>query len=191
MRLLTLLVTAILIAGAAVTTRAQASSSADIPSLNLPVSLDRIRQGLDRAPLVTLRGLNDLAPAEAPHFKVAIEERRRLEDLLTTLDFKAGPVPAGGVYGYEQQRRLFPTTDNPLVQPWAAFSTSELLTVTVENIIRKYAGDGLIGALSDSRRAGAQRAAQDEVAQALSDFCNAQPRQGADIEACSMTPANR
>ena len=147
MRLFALLFTAMLATASAAAAGAQASPPADTTSsaepasqkesqLNLPVSLDRIREGQADA-LVTLRGLNQLAPDQAAHFTVEIEERLKIEELLATLDFRSGPVPAGGIYAYEQQRRLFPSVDNPLVQPWAAFDTSQMLTLTIENIIRK------------------------------------------------------
>ena len=159
--------------------------------LNLPVSLDRIREGLKQTPLVTLRGLNEVAADQVAHFKIEIEERRKIEELLATLNFKGGPVPAGGPYAYEQQRRLFPPVDNPLVQPWAAFNTSQLLVLTLENIIRRYLGGRVMNAVSTAERTQAERAAREEVARALADFCAAQPNHGAGIQACSMAPAIR
>ena len=59
---------------------------------------------------------------ERPTFRVQIQERQKLEELLATLNFKAGPVPAGGVYMAEQRRIMFPSVDNPLRQPYAAFN---------------------------------------------------------------------
>ena len=53
-------------------------------------------------------------------FRIQIQERQQLEELLATLNFKAGPVPAGGVYMAEQNRIMFPPVDNPLRQPLGA-----------------------------------------------------------------------
>src|SRR5262249_38048030 len=92
-------------------------------------SLDRIRKALESHPL---RGVQ-LPEAD---FRVEIRERMRIEDLLSTLDFKAGPVPPGGLYGYEQQRVMFNKVDQPLMQPYAAFSSGELITIALENLIR-------------------------------------------------------
>src|SRR4051794_39147348 len=115
MRLIFLLFTAIFAAGPAYAGQVQASSkpepaspaadaSSDQPPANaesgLPVSLDKIRDALQQPPVQTLRGLNEI-----PTFKVEIHERPKvsLDDLLKGLDFKSGPVPAAGVYGFEQQ----------------------------------------------------------------------------------------
>ena len=100
-------------------------------------------------------------------------------------------MPAGGLYAYEEQRRLFPSVDNPLVQPWAAFNASQMLTLTLENLVRRYLGDRTKGALSDAKRGRAENAAREEVAQALAEFCAAQPRQGVDIQACAAAPGVR
>src|SRR5580692_9089667 len=102
MRLLTVLLTTFLATTPAAAAGPQASGPTgdgsasesanpqDGQPLNLPVSLDRIREGLKQTPLVTLRGLNELAPEQAAHFKVDIEEHQKIEELLATLDFKSG-----------------------------------------------------------------------------------------------------
>jgi hypothetical protein len=66
-----------------------------------------------------------------------------------------------------------------------------MLTLTLENLVRKYLGDRMTGALSDAKRSHAEAAARDEVAQALAEFCAAQPRQGADVPACAAAPGIR
>ena len=114
MHLRALLFTLILAVACSSTAGAQASSPADTPAsdkgsnqtagrkdgnpsdtapANLPVSLDRIREGLEQTPRVTLRGLDQLAPKQEAQFRVEIEERRKIDDLLATLNFKSGPVP--------------------------------------------------------------------------------------------------
>src|SRR4051812_40502634 len=80
-----------------------ASSAEDAPpNASLPVSLDHIREALKKTDSPLLRS-NEL-PAD---FRLEIVEQRKIDELLKKLDFKAGPVPGGGLYGYEQQRRLF------------------------------------------------------------------------------------
>src|ERR1700726_4589494 len=126
MRLIALLVTAILTSVPALAGQ-KAPSSAPSPSspskdaaeLTLPVSLAKIREALAVAPAEPIKGLD-----EQPHFRVEIQERQKIEALLDTLDFKGGPPVPGGLYAYDQQQRMSPKVDNPLVQPYAAFSQS-------------------------------------------------------------------
>jgi hypothetical protein len=155
-------------------------------SADLPVSLERIREGLKHAPAQPLRGLNEEA-----HFKVVIQERQKIEELLSTLDFKAGPAPAGGVYGSEMQRIARPPLDHPLAQPYAAFTNGELLTIALESLVIKYLGGRAIQAVTGAERARAEQAARDEVARSMSSFCASQPNRGAGLAACQFTPAVR
>ncbi len=187
MRLTALMFTAIL-ASAPVGGAAQSATAPkdDKPS-DLPVSLEKIRDALDRTPLLTLNGLRQ----QAAHFKIEIEERRKIEELLATLDFKTGPAPPGGIYAYEQQRLLQNPADNPLTQPWAAFNTKELITLAIENIAAKYLGGRALSAVSNYERARAEYAARQEVAHALEDFCAAQPNHGEGLQGCSIAAAVR
>jgi hypothetical protein len=136
-------------------------------SLSLPVSLDRIKDALAQAPAVPLIRLDDL-----PHFKLEVRERQRIkiEDLIATMDFRSGPAVAGGPYAFEQNRLVHPTVDNPLRQPYAAFSQPELLTIVIENLAMKYLGGKALNAVTSAERARAEQAARDEVQRALADF---------------------
>src|SRR5262245_5907752 len=105
----------------------------------LPVSLDKIKDALKQPPsALTLRSLD-----EVPTFRVQIMERQKIEELLATLFLKSTPgpfggyVPGGGLYGYEMQRQMFPAVDNPLRQPYSAFSGGELLTILIENLVSR------------------------------------------------------
>jgi len=197
MRLILVLFTAMLTAGAALAAQVPASSKPDAalpgadgsceqppdsPETGLPVSLDKIRDALQQPPAQALRGLNEI-----PNFKVEIHERPKvsLDDLIKSLDFKAGPVPAGGVYAHEQQRQMFNPTDHPLQQPYAAFSQSELLTVLVENLVGKYLAGKAVNAVTSAERAHAEAAAREEVHRAIAEYCSAQPNHGAGIDICS------
>ena len=203
MRLIFLLFTAIFAAGPGFAQQAPPSSkserasppadaSGEQPSSNpesgLPVSLDKIRDALQQQPVQTLRGLNDV-----PNFKVEIHDHPKvsLDDLMKSLNFKSGPVPAGGLYGFEQQRQMWNPTDHPLQQPYAAFSQSELVTILVENVIGKYLAGKAVSALTSAERAHAEAAAREEVHRAITEYCAAQPNSGAGIQICTSSPDNR
>src|SRR5262245_35252867 len=131
MRLKPLVLAAMLACGTAVTARAQEAAPAKPPqesgTLNLPVSVDKIRGALAQpTPAEPLKGLNDPPPT----FKVEITEQQKFDELVSKLKFdKGGPPVAGGIDAYEQYQRIFPRVDNPLAQPYGAFSQGELLTL--------------------------------------------------------------
>ena len=168
MRLIALLLTATLIGPAAAAQTAKPSSTPSAPSpdadakaaadRDLPVSLGKIRDALERAaaPGFLLKNVQD-----APTFRIEIRERQKIEELLGTLDFKAGPTPPGGVYAYEQQRVMFPAVDNPLAQPYAAFNQTELADrggpVGGQLDGRQIRGEGPEGRLSGASAAGGAR----------------------------------
>src|SRR5437660_662838 len=90
-----------------------------------------------------------------------------------TAPVRQAAAPAG-LYAYEQQRLLWNKTDHPLVQPYAAFSSGQLVTLAVEGLIEKYAGGRALNALTGAQRAKAQGAARAEVSRAIAEFCAAQ-----------------
>jgi hypothetical protein len=203
MRLIAVLFTAIFAAGPLAAQQAQPSSKAEGSSQSrdaaggpqtgtqepgLPVSLDKIRDALQQPPAQPLRGLT-----EVPVFKVEIHERQKisLEDLIKSLDFKAGPVPAGGLYGFEQQRQMWNATNSPLQQPYAAFSQTELLTILVENVMGKYLIGKALNTLTSAERRFAEAAAREEVQRAIAEYCAAQPNGGAGIQICTSSPEGR
>lgn len=162
---------------------AQASPPQD--DSTLPVSLDKIRSALEESPTTHLRGLD-----EVPTFKVEVHESKQpftLDELIKSLapGFKAGPVPAGGVYAYELNRVTNNPVSNPLTQPYAAFSEPELLTVLIENLAGKYLAGKALGAVTSADRARAEAQARDEVRHAVADYCAAQPSGGRGIEICN------
>jgi hypothetical protein len=197
MRLCALLFTAICLASPAMARQAQPSSSVKNPKStedtkdtketketqepsNLPVSVDKIKEALQQTPTLSLLTID-----ERPTFRMQIRERQKIEELLASLNFKAGPVPAGGVYMYEQQRQIFNAVDRPLMQPYAAFNQGELLTILIENLVGKYLGGRAIDAISKAERAHAEAVAKEEVRTAVEQYCNAQPNAGTGIQICS------
>ena len=154
MRVCTLLVAAILASAPAVaqtppTSPAEAASPAqDAVFPELPVSLDHIREALKKPADSSL--LRDAQVAS--DFRIEIVEQKKIEEMLSKLDFKAGPVPAGGIYAFEQQQRLFKPTDRPLMQPYAAYNAGQFFTIAIENLIGKYLAGPALGAVSGAIR---------------------------------------
>src|SRR5262252_7252129 len=156
---------------------APAPPSKDVNAFKLPVSLDRIRAGLAQpAPAEPLKGLNDPVPT----FKVEIQEQQKFNELLSKLKFdKGGPQIAGGIDAYEQYQLAFPRIDNPLAQPYAAFGTGQLLTLSLEALIEKYVAQKMKHVVGDALRAQAEREAREEVARSLAQFWASQPASSA------------
>jgi hypothetical protein len=161
----------------------ESSSAQDAPALNLPVSLDRIRRSLERPPMFPIMGIRD-----QPTFRVEVQERNRLQDILSTLDFGAGPTPAGGLYQAEMQRVMFPSVSNPLRQPFAAFNQPELLTIIIETLTGTYLVKKAAAALTKADREAAETAARDDLRRAVLQYCAGQPNNGAGIAICENPP---
>ena len=162
------------------------SPAEDNPELAPAVSLDRIREALSRPPARSLLGnLKDLKA----DFRSEIEIRQKLDALLSTIDFKTGPAPAGGLYGYEQQQRLWNSVSHPLMQPYAAFSGGEMITLAIENLAAKYLGARVLSAVTGAQRARAEEAARAEVSRTIAEYCAVQPGHGAAIEICETAHA--
>jgi len=156
----------------------ETSASPSQDTLKDSASLNHIREELAKpAPVLSTLWAN-------PDFRIEIQERVRIEQILSTLDYKAGPVPPGGLYGYEQQQQVFNKTDHPLMQPYAAFNGGELITIAIENLAMKYLGGRALNAVSNSLREHAEAAAREEVAQAIDRYCE-QRADRADIKICT------
>jgi hypothetical protein len=164
---------------------ASKSSTQDAPAdPATAVSLDRIREGLTRTtPLQeTLE--------KQPTFRVDVQEKNPFDQLLDSLDLKHYPPVPGGLYALEQQRVGSNPVDHPLEQPYAAFSGPELITIAVENLVAKYLGRMVGGAISSADRAHAESAARAEVSEAVARYCAALPAHGAGESLCNarVTP---
>jgi hypothetical protein len=159
--------------GTSVAARAQQPAPAtpspkEEKDLKLPVSLDKIREGLAQpVPTEPLKGLNDPPPT----FRIEITEQQKFDLLVSKLKFdKGGPPIPGGVDAYDQYQRLFPRIDNPRVQPYGAFSTGEIMTLGVEALIEKYVAEKMAHVVGTALRAQAEREAREEVARSLAQF---------------------
>jgi len=150
------------------------------PSGDLPVSLERVRRGLARPEGSGLKNLDI-----KPDFFVRVEEREHMQAILANLQVKSGPAPLGGIYAYEQQQMLFNKTDRPLQQPYAAFSGGELITLAIEGLIQKYLGDKIVSGITNAQRAAAERAARQEFAEAVAEYCDTRPDGGTSIQLCT------
>jgi hypothetical protein len=174
---------------------AEASSSATTQSSQtetevtgaLPVSLDRIREGLAKPHEITRLHKLDITP----DFSVRVQERAHIQAILSTLDFKSGPPLFGGLYGFEQQRQIWNKVDRPLAQPYAAFSGGELITLAIEGLMMKYLGGALLSSIGDAARESAERAAKEEVSRAISEYCTSRPDAGRSLQVCSVDSLSR
>jgi hypothetical protein len=153
------------------------------PALELPVSLDRIRKELERPPLFPILDLRD-----QPTFRVEVQERNRLQDILSTLDFSGGPVPAGGLYAAEMQRVMFPSVSNPLRQPYAAFNQPELMTIIIETLAGTYLVKKAVASATKAEREAAESGARDDLRRAVLQYCAGQPNNGTGIAICENPP---
>jgi hypothetical protein len=190
MRLVLLLVTALCMGTAAVGAQsapapgqgqppAQADSAA---RSELPVSLDRIRDALARE-----NGRSLLTNVERKaDFTVQVEEQARIDEIMARLDFSSGPAPAGGLYMYEQQQRLFSST-RPLQRPYAAFNGGQLLTIALQNLIGRYVAGQTQKGIAAARQSGAERDAREEVDQAIAEYCASRPDRHV-IKLCTDQP---
>jgi len=81
-----------------------------------------------------------------------------------------GPQVAGGIYAYEQYERVFPRINNPLAQPYGAFTTGQVATLAVEALIEKYVAEKMAKVVGAALREQAERDAREEVARALAEY---------------------
>ena len=170
---------------------AQPSSTASIQAgtassdgAAIPVSLERIRDGLSRA---TLKPLNlNTASEIQPDYKIAIQQQLPIDRFFRPEDFKAGPVPGGGVYGYEMQRVMAGNPNrNPLAQPYAGFTHGELAQVAGTSILFDLIAKYLTRGIGSSLRSYQEGQAREEVTTAIREYCAAQPRGGDGITICA------
>jgi len=180
MPLFLLLLAAMLWSMPAAARSSQTSPPQDAPSSDLPVSIERIRELLARAPAESvLVGLD-----RQPDYKLTVEERRFLKDILESLEVKSGPTPPGGLYAYEIQQQVWNTRNSPLARPYAAFTSGELAQVTMTSIMGTLVGRYLTHAVMNLSRTEAENLAREEVRRAIEEYCSGRPDRSF-IEICT------
>jgi hypothetical protein len=186
MRLILLAVAATLLAGPRPAQGGQPSSpgATPPPQTTTPVSLERIREGLARS---VLKPIDLKAAANVqPDFKVVIERQLPIERFFRPEDFKGGPVPGGGLYGYELQRAMAGNPNrNPLAQPFAGFTGAEFAQVAATSVLFDVLARFLTRGMANLDRASDEQAARAEVERAIREYCAAQPGGGSHIEICT------
>jgi len=182
MHLFLLLFAVVLGSAPAFAQSSQASPAKDVPSPDLPVSIERIRELLARAPAESvLVGLD-----RQPDYKITVEEQRFLKDILESLDVKTAPPPPGGLYAYEMQQQAWNTRNSPLVRPYAAFTSGELAQVTATSILGKLVARYLNQAVVNLSRTEAENLAREEVRRAIEQYCSGRPDRSF-IEICTSS----
>jgi hypothetical protein len=138
--------------------------------LEVPVCIDRIRDALAHPPAETLKGLDQ------PTFRLMVLERQRIDQIMEQITFEGGggPEVSGGRSNYDMQQLLFPPVDNPLVQPYAPFTTGQVATLAAEGVAEKLTV-ALARRFREARHQEAEREARDEVMRALAAFYAAHP----------------
>jgi peptide/nickel transport system permease protein len=68
-----------------------------------------------------------------------------------------------------------------------ALSTVELLTILIENLVGRYLAGRAMDAISNAERSRAEAAAKEEVRNAVTQYCAAQPNAGAGLQICGTT----
>lgn len=151
--------------------RTDAPAPAPESAAGLPVSLERIRDGLKTQSRPLQQSID-----VRPDYTVKVEEQAIIDAIMSKrLTFEKTFVPAGGVYAWEQQRRLFNPTSRPLQQPYAAYSAGEFFTIAVQNLLGRYLGNRLKDAVNSASRSRASEAARQEVDQAVEAYCAQRP----------------
>ena len=169
----------------------RASAPEDSAQTNLPVSLDRIERG----PAAAAGAVAALASTRRRRSGCRFSERQKIEELLATLFLKTTPGPFGGYVRGAAALWIRAaaadvsswTVDNPLRQPYAAFSGGELLTILIENLVGKYLGGRALNAVSNAERARAKPLPRKRSASAVAQHCAAQPNGGAGVQICGTT----
>ena len=142
----------------------------------------KIREALEQpTPALSLRTID-----ERPIFRIQIQERQRIEELLATLNFKTSPAPARRrLHGCEQQRHHVSRRRQPAapavrgVQP--AGAADDPRREPRRQVSR---GQGDVAAISNAERAHAEATAREDVRAAIAQYCSAQPNAGAGIQIC-------
>jgi len=142
--------------------------AADAQTPGLRVSLTRVRQALQQAPVEPLKGLNEHPTFKKgldgrPTFQVQVQERQKFRDSLSTPEITSGPVPPGGLYAYEFQQAMTPR----IYQTYAVCDQRELRFLGCKNYLEDYILGPVIRNISETEQARARHSARNEVDRGL------------------------
>jgi hypothetical protein len=151
-------------AGAPRATAPDGQAAARADDGNLPVSLDRIRRGLERKPTGVFN-------PDRPTFQVYIEGR-----LPTFAEFYAGETFEGGPSGWVPRghQEFLDMVTPPEAQPFGAFTGTDLLLVGAQSLATGLVANALFNALPrairEGQRSRAEAAARREVQEVLAEL---------------------
>lgn len=134
---------------------------------DLPVSLDRIRRELSRAPAIRVQGDRNV-------FRVEVIGRKpTIEDILGP-DYLKGPVPAGAPTHQEFLDLVTPKD----FQGYAAFNNREAMTVAATSFALQWALQRAIHKFETAKHEREREAARKEVQDALAELDKARAKAG-------------
>ena len=149
------------------TTAAQPAAPTDDDAGDLPVSLDRIRRDLSRAPAIRLQGDRNV-------FRVEVIGRKpTIEDILGP-DYLKGPTPAGAPTHQEFLDLVTPKD----FQGYAAFNNREAMTVAATSFALQWALQRAIHKFQTAKQEREREAARKEVQDALAELEKARVKAG-------------
>lgn len=151
---------------AALPSLAEPAQSAS-PSIELPVSLDRIQEAISRPPAIK-------PTTNRPVFRVEIfAPKPRIEDILGR-DYLLGPVPNSSMTHQEFLNMVTPQEFRGM----AMFSNREALTITATSLALQWALMKAVDKFREARDNRAQEAARQEVLEAMNALEAARKKAG-------------
>ena len=125
---------------------------------------------------------------ETPTFRIEVQERNRLQDLVASLDFRSGPVPAGGSTRLRCSASCSRRCRTRFVSRYAAFNQPELLTILIQTIAGTYLAGRAASAITNAEQAAAEEAARQELRRTIVVSAPPSRTNGAGIEICTAPP---
>lgn len=120
--------------------------AAGAASQEIPVSIDRIRDALERPHVLSI-------PKQDVTFRVTVYGRPLLSDFAESLKVGPQPVVSGG-FTHNEFLRL---TTPPQAQPYAAFTGWDLLSVAAQSLVSSLALNGAVAGIQALQRSWRER----------------------------------
>ncbi|HEX2281356.1 MAG TPA: hypothetical protein VHG52_06290 [Thermomicrobiales bacterium] len=142
-------------------------SQSDSPSIELPVSLDRIQEAISRPPAIK-------PTTNRPVFRVEIfAPKPTIEDILGR-DYLMGPAPNSAMTHQEFLNMVTPQEYRGM----AMFSNKEAMTIAATSLALQRALMKAVDKLKEARNERAQEAARQEVLEAMNALEAARKKAG-------------